>query len=112
MTSDLEPSEYFAEAVGLVSRERVHQLRLKAEGRFDYTASDIEVSETLKLLMIQEEVGEVARNIMARAGIVTDGDPTTEALVKELVQVAALSLAFVEGLLKRSSQLVDKHGKV
>lgn len=87
------------DCLDMIETERERQLALKAEGRFQYTPSDIELYEAEILAMIVEEVGEVARNVLARANLVTDGDQTIPALMKELSQVAALSLAWMERLM-------------
>lgn len=89
------PLEYALQEVKL---ERERQLRLKQEGRFDYTPSDDGITDFERYGMIGEEFGEVARNCLARAGIVRDGDRTDQALRKELCQVAALSVAWMERL--------------
>ena len=81
-----------------VQEERRRQERLKAEGRFRYTLADVEASNTLRLGAVVEEIGEVSKNLLAREGLVTDGDPTLRALHTELSQVAALSVAWMEYL--------------
>jgi hypothetical protein len=86
------------ETLLVVAHERERQHRLKAEGRFKYTPSDDELTDWQRLAMILEEVGEVARNLLARDGLVTDGDVGDDALAKELSQVAALSVAWMERL--------------
>lgn len=80
-----------------VRYERHRQEQLKAEGRFEHTLADPEMSETYKMACILEEIGEVARNLLARASLVTDGDASDKALRKELIQVAALTVAWLEG---------------
>jgi NTP pyrophosphatase (non-canonical NTP hydrolase) len=86
------------DALAAVGAERARQLRLKTEGRFSYTLSDDEMTDFERLACILEEVGEVARNTLARAGLATDGDREDTALAKELAQVAALSIAWMERL--------------
>lgn len=84
----------------LVRLERLHQNRLKAEGRFEHTLADKDgYPDGLKLACILEEVAEVGKNLLARNGQHNDGDPTDEGLVEELTQVAALSVAWMECLL-------------
>lgn len=80
--------------------ERRRQEKLKAEGRFSHTPADgeLELPEPFKLAMIVEELGEVGRNVLARSELVTDGDTNDEALHKELCQVAALAVAWMERL--------------
>lgn len=84
-------------AISLILKERERQEDLKAEGRFRFTLyDDPGLSEDEKLLGILEEVAEVGKNLLARRGLVTDGDTTDAALLKEIVQIAALSLAWIE----------------
>lgn len=83
-------------AVDVVMRERARQLRLKEAGVFKYTPSDSSVTDWQRLGMVLEECGEVARNLLARDGLVGDGDKEDEALLKELSQVAALTVAWME----------------
>lgn len=82
----------------LIGSERKRQLVLKAQGRFEYTASDDGITDAQRLAMIVEEVGEVARNVLARDGMVTDGDASDAELRKELCQVAALCASWMERL--------------
>ena len=96
----IEPGEQTGWALALVARERAHQEELKAQGRFRYTLADDGMNDYERLACIVEELGEVARNCLARnvQGLVTDGDASDEALCKELGQVAALSVAWMERL--------------
>lgn len=82
----------------LIEYERARQDELKAAGRFMYTLADDGLSDAQKLACIMEEVGEVARNVLAGAGKVTDGDASDAAQSKELTQIAALALAWMESL--------------
>lgn len=92
------PSPALADALYDVGAERKRQLVLKEQGRFKYTPSDDGITDWQRLGMILEEVGEVSRNLLARDGLVTDGDKSNAALRKELSQVAALSVAWMERL--------------
>lgn len=83
-------------AMKRVTVERHRQLVLKAEGRFEYTPSDDGLDDWQRLGMVLEELGEVARNLLARDALVQDGDATDSALLTELSQVAALSVAWME----------------
>lgn len=85
-------SREFYHAVDDCVRERVRQENLKTAGRFDYTPN--EVSPEAGYLMLVEEVGEVARELQGG----WDSAKTLDALEKELIQVAAIALAIVEGL--------------
>lgn len=74
--------------------ERARQERLKAEGRFDFTCADPALGHLAACAVLTEEVGEVARAVMGREGLVRDGGD----LRKELVQVAAVAIAWLEAL--------------
>jgi NTP pyrophosphatase (non-canonical NTP hydrolase) len=76
-------------AIRAIRAERVRQERLKAMGKFHHTAADVDLPCVLKLPILTEEVGEVARALC-------DGTNLRE----ELVQVAAVALAWVEALEK------------
>lgn len=76
-----------------VRAERQRQDRLKAEGRIRATCADA-IPSTVKLAALMEEVGEAARAILGAEGWSRDGDD----LRKELVQVAAICVAWLETL--------------
>jgi|SRR5665213_753504 len=92
------PTDPTGAELEIVYIERGRQAQLKAEGRFRYTLADREMPELAKLACIIEEVGEVGRDVLASEGLVTDGDTSLVALHKELCQVAALSVAWMEYL--------------
>lgn len=72
-----------------IREERERQERLKAAGKFAYTAADKELTNHERLAILAEEFGEVARAIC-------DGDRSN--MREELIQVAAVALAWVQGL--------------
>lgn len=80
-----------------INLERARQARLRAEGKFAFTLDMVEMPmpDGMPLLSIHkypilaEEVGEVARAM-------NDGDDAN--LKEELVQVAALAVAWLEAL--------------
>lgn len=82
------------QVLALVSEERVRQAALRAAGKFPYTPDCPEVPPLLNLAMLIEEVGEVARELQA-------GSVSADRLREELIQVAAIAVAWVEGLLQR-----------
>jgi NTP pyrophosphatase (non-canonical NTP hydrolase) len=84
--------------VDAVMQERLRQERLKAEGRFQYTCADPQLNEYAKLAVLTEEVGEVARVLCERLAHGIRSGGADERLREELVQVAAVCLAWVEGL--------------
>lgn len=85
------PNAYIHEEI---ADERQRQLKLRAQGRFGATASDMTDAEALAVLV--EEVGEVARAILEKQGLANDTHDKN--LRKELVQVAAVCVAWIEGL--------------
>ena len=72
-----------------VHSERQHQEQLAREGKFAYTCADA-IPDRDRLLVLIEEVGEVARAVL--------GNADAGNLRAELVQVAAVAVAWVEGL--------------
>ena len=70
-----------------VGRERSRQEQLKAKGKFTYTCADAEMPDGQRLAVLVEEVGEVARAM-------NDG----KGLREELIQVAAVAVAWVEAI--------------
>lgn len=80
----------------LVKAERKKQYKLQADGRFQHTLADVPgLTDDEKLMCILEEVAEVAKVIMTARGRVIDGE---DDLVKEIVQIIALSVAWLESL--------------
>jgi NTP pyrophosphatase (non-canonical NTP hydrolase) len=77
----------------LIDAERARQERLKAEGKLRATCLD-PIDEAVKLAALTEEVGEVARAVLGRSAWSRDGGDLTA----ELVQVAAVCVAWLESL--------------
>jgi NTP pyrophosphatase (non-canonical NTP hydrolase) len=90
------PNAHIYEAI---SDERARQERLKAEGKFEFTCADVKMSLLAGYAVLGEEVGEVGREILAMAGLVREA-PDRAKLQKELVQVAAVTVALLERLEK------------
>lgn len=78
-----------AEVYHLIDHERERQAALRESGKFRFVASDADCPDDLKLAALVEEVGEVARAYH-------DGNDFTGELVRELVQVAAVAVAWLE----------------
>jgi hypothetical protein len=82
-----------------VGSERKRQLALQTDGRFMYTLSDDGMTDFERVTCLLEEMGEVARASLVRAGLATDDvDASDKALRRELCQIAALSVAWMERL--------------
>lgn len=78
-------------ALNAVVDEIDRQDELKEQGRFPFTVYELASNECglMVLPILTEEVGEVARAIQNGAG---------RNLIEELVQVAAVAMAWIEGL--------------
>ena len=85
-----------------VGFERLRQEQLKAEGRFKHTCADPEMNHVECLAVLVEEVGEVARAALELGGLVSDKHRDKVEceldLYKELIQVAAVAVAWAERL--------------
>lgn len=81
-----------------VKNERFRQERLKAEGRFKHTPADRDCPALAKFAMVGEEFGEVAKEVLTQPGSPFAFDTVGDVLKlrKELIQVAALCVAWVE----------------
>jgi NTP pyrophosphatase (non-canonical NTP hydrolase) len=88
-----------------IGRERMRQHRLKSEGRFKYTPS--EVPPIRGHAMLSEECGEVARAALALSGYVQE-NLTIDDLYTECIHVAAVAMAMAQGLIDGTSQVADR----
>jgi NTP pyrophosphatase (non-canonical NTP hydrolase) len=96
---ELEVGSRLMRALINVGTERYRQEHLKATGKFKQTLAD-PMPEHESLSCILEEVGEVARIVLNRddGGRHDQIDASDAALRKELSQIAALSVAWMERL--------------
>jgi len=85
--------------IELVDAERHRQDRLKLAGRFEYTLDEPGLIGFEKLACLTEELGEVARVLPAKAELTHDTEAGDDDLKTELVQLVALGVAWLEGLL-------------
>lgn len=82
-----------------IGNERMKQHRHKRDGRFLHVPEDPELSNSERLAMLVEEVGEVARCTLAREDLVRNEatiHSSAAALYSELCQVAAITTAWME----------------
>jgi NTP pyrophosphatase (non-canonical NTP hydrolase) len=79
-----------------VTAERERQERLRDEGKFPHTCASRGLSYAEKYAILGEEVGEVARHVTEGVIDVTRVDVTK--LRKELIEVAAVAVAWAESL--------------
>ena len=86
------------EIVEEIYRERGRQNELKRAGKFAYTCADKEMLQPERLAVLAEEFGEVAHEVNEGIG----GRKVDIAkLRKELIQVGAVCVAWVEALDKK-----------
>ena len=82
-----------------IADERARQNQLKAEGKFMYTCADPQMTDGARIAVLGEEFGEVCRAALERG---VDGEMSYDKhgkdLRKELIQLAAVSVAYIEAL--------------
>jgi hypothetical protein len=78
-----------------VAKERVRQDTLKREGKFRHTLNDRLMDDGEKLACLAEELGEIGKAMLHNRMLVSDGGGDIRT---ELIQLAALSVAWVEGI--------------
>lgn len=76
--------------------ERLRQDKLKEAGKFKYTCADSNMLSSEKYLVLAEEVGEVARAVLNLQNFAFDYSADLGKVREELVQVAAVSVAWLE----------------
>lgn len=79
-----------------VRTERYRQEQLKHEGRFRYTCADKELTNAERAVILGEEFGEACRAVLEAGDVVNDKHGAQ--LRKELIQVAAVAVAWIEAL--------------
>lgn len=77
-----------------IRAEILRQRSLKAAGKFRTTPSDPGVPHTRRLAILMEEVGEAAEAVLD----VGDRPDGLAHLETELIQVAAVAVAWIEGM--------------
>lgn len=110
-----------------IAEERTRQQRLLSEGKFSFTCADTGIADPSKLAVLAEEFGEVAREVcemsiaLARQypgedpALVVECKARTVArlrvkLYKELVQVAAVCVAWCEAISLPSEKTAEPPG--
>jgi hypothetical protein len=105
----VSPAYFRMEVLRDVINERHRQEDLKAAGKFPATCADNTISDETKCAVLTEENGEVARVLCERACGKPGG--SDDNLYEELVQVAAVAIAWCEALqYKRRSVACPVHG--
>lgn len=89
------------DAIYAVIQERKRQEEAKASGKFTYTCADVEMTDSERFLVLGEEFGEVARGVLeSHGGLVREAGSLLR-LRAELVQVATVAVAWIEGIDKQ-----------
>jgi hypothetical protein len=79
--------------------ERLRQNALVESGVFPYNCADVDIPDSLKLPVLIEEAGEVAKAVYELSAFGgRDNTPLINNLRIELVQVAAVALAWIEAI--------------
>ena len=81
-----------------IMQERSRQNELKQRGDFPYTCADTEMLQSERLAVLVEEVGEVSRALLNAGQLSNDSSP--KELRTELIQCAAICIAWLESLYK------------
>jgi hypothetical protein len=84
-----------APVLAQVHMERARQEVLREDGKFPATCADPSRPDTAKLPVLIEEVGEAARALCEAGGAT---DVQSAGLRAELVQVAAVAVAWIEAI--------------
>ncbi len=79
-----------------IHHERDRQEQLMKEGRFAYTCASPEMTTAQRLAVLGEELGEVGHEV--NEGFGPGRTMGVEALRKEIVQTAAVAVAWIEAL--------------
>jgi len=78
-----------------VGEERYRQEELRRAGKFPHTCAGLGYAQSEKLVVLAEEFGEVSRHV---AEFIASGELDEMSLRKELIQVAAVAVAWAESL--------------
>lgn len=87
-----------------ISMERARQSFLRDSGKFTHTVADDGMTDGYRLAVLMEEVGEVANALQ-----MAEGECKAAAMHNELIQVAAVAVAwceYLEGLTLREIPIV------
>lgn len=80
-----------------IEHERIRQEQLKVEGRSEFTCADQSMNPLAALAVLTEEIGEVAKAVLVTEKL-SQGTADDDNLRTELIQVAAVAVAWIEKL--------------
>ncbi len=100
------PDGITGEVIEEVYKERQRQDKLRDEGKFAWTCASLDQSNDRKLSVLAEEFGEVAREVVEETISADKGHRPDSQIIrslraqlrKELIQVAAVCVAWAESL--------------
>ena len=103
MSAKITNSPAFMDVMARVAKERIRQQELFLAGKFTFTCASKTADDNRKLRVLAEEVGEVAEAIDKLEAAESRGGGAASALRREelhteLVQVAAVAVAWLESM--------------
>src|SRR4051812_38918671 len=93
-----EYSDSTVAILDMIATERGRQELLKSQGRFTYSCSDKEITHAECCTVLAKEAGEVAHEV--NDGIGPDRFIDKRRLLKELIETAAVAVAWAEKTLQ------------
>lgn len=100
-----EYSDNTITVLDLVASERGRQERLAAEGKHAYSCADPRMTDAEVLTVLAEEVGEAAHEV--NEGIGEGRSVDKHRLMKELIQIAAVSVGWAERVYREINGTTD-----
>ena len=94
-----------------IARERKRQEELRESGKFTFTCRSPMMDDNKKLRVLVEEVGEVAEAIDRVESSKAGHLPARDHLRDELVQVAAVAVAWLESMEDASCEVLNRPGE-
>lgn len=98
----MKPKSKHARVLDHITAERARQEELVRSGKLPFSCADSMVlaggDPGVKLAILTEEVGEVAKEVYERSVFDSDDEDPDTKLRTELVQVAAVAVAWLEAL--------------
>lgn len=105
--TDIEVDDFLrAQIFNEIQNERERQIKLKNEGKFAHTCADLDIEDMERLPILAEEFGEVSKEVMEQIMNVRwtqkwgdeEKNVNRARLRKELIEVAACAVAWVEAI--------------
>lgn len=95
----MKPEELREVIFNHIHNERNRQERLQKTGRFDFTCSDPEITNSQRGMVLGEEFGEACHEVNEGIGKPSSGRYVDLVkLRKELIETAAVTVAWIEAI--------------